>query len=181
MSLSKMIEWTEQLEQTLNETYAWAMNASSRTRLTYPGNFPDSRIDLDSSIDVFYKNNSKSHALIEDITKGIVERRREEMRRGMIAPVEYSPANGRLLLSEPYSTIADGSGQAASEGFVGHPSDLPPTDTWIGYFTDGKIGEVLSFVPKSDIDRVQCAMDCNPMEGQHWFEEKYLPARFRIK
>jgi hypothetical protein len=85
---------------------------------------------------------------------------------------------GRLLVWERDSTIDDGVGEVATQGYL-DASDMPPWDTWVTYVTPSddaavQAGYLVSWVPPMFVPSVGEAVEFNAYGALYWLADTRL-------
>ncbi|WP_156027136.1 hypothetical protein [Sporocytophaga myxococcoides] len=89
-------------------------------------------------------------------------------------------SKGHLLITEFNNTVTDGASEAESNCFI-DIYDIPPWDTWLWleYVSNEKL--LYTWVPLSQINYVQGAIDVNCVDIIHWASEINTPITHNLR
>lgn len=91
-----------------------------------------------------------------------------------LGKVEMPLGRGRLLVFGPDEELSDGAAEQATGGYF-DVNNIPPWDTWVGFFEEPGGAYLMSWVPPAFVSLVQRGIDANPEQCIRWLSDSDRP------
>jgi hypothetical protein len=157
------------IEMRLAETIDWCLPLANPL-------FPRTSLRGDSLKPTFAYNESEyqfySSSFERIFNMGILQDTRSRLLDGENIPLgsHKDLQGGKLLAYFPDESVIDGASEVASKGFF-DAMEVPPWDTWVGFFREYKREFIVSYVPMGFIEFAQAGIDVNCVECIQWLED----------